>query len=489
MTEYSDKNCAQEAGLSQTRFSQTQINRSSSLSTEHAADLIPNELLHILKTEKQEHIVDHLTNLLVEAQAKLIDRLTRINWQEFHQIYQAPELSKVEAAQVISLEQRLVNNTVIETAGITAYAQGEVAVLLVAGGEGSRLGLNGPKGCFPFGPISQDSIYQKHAEKVLAISNKTDRDVPFVLMTSPSTHEATIQFFSENNFFGLNPNQVRFFQQDTVPTTDVDGKLLLKAPGQLLENPNGHGGSIDGLISSGTLDWLNKQGIKDLVYLQVDNILAPAYDPYAIGLRRQKNSDLINKVIKKISPEEKVGALVRVDSKDTIIEYSDLTPAQKLMKVNDETFLFGWGNVAAHVVSIDFITKLQSEHYTLPFHQAIKDIQAWNGAARVSTSGIKRERFFFDILALGNNVGLEISREQEFAPLKNSTGTDSIETSRALASAEYTRWLNACGVDIAKDSLVEIRPKFAATLEELKAKIDSDPSILNLCKNKEEILL
>jgi UDP-N-acetylglucosamine/UDP-N-acetylgalactosamine diphosphorylase len=484
MIDYSDRNDGPNANLSQ-----TQISRSPTLNAQSAAELIPEKLLELLKNEKQEDIVEHLTTLSVEAQSKLMSRLSQINWSEFHQIYQAPELSHVEAAQVIALEQRQIDRSSIEAIGIAAYQKGEVAVLLVAGGEGSRLGLSGPKGCFPFGPISQDSMYKKHAEKVLAISKNTGHDVPFVLMTSPSTHEPTVSFFAEQEFFGLKPSQVRFFQQDTVPTTDLTGKLLLKAPGELLENPNGHGGSIDGLFNSGTLDWLNQQGIKDLVYLQVDNVLAPAYDTYAIGLRRQNNSDMINKVIKKISPEEKVGALVQVDKKDSIIEYSDLSEEQKTMKTSDNTLLFGWGNVAAHVVSIEFITKLQHDNYTLPFHQAKKVVEAWNGEDRSKIDGIKRERFFFDILALGNNIGLEISREQEFAPLKNATGADSIESSRILASNEHKRWLKECGIDVADHVTVEIRPAFAATVDELKSRIDKDLSLRSLNKNQDKILL
>jgi UDP-N-acetylglucosamine/UDP-N-acetylgalactosamine diphosphorylase len=362
-------------------------------------------------------------------------------------------------------------------------------VLLVAGGEGSRLGLSGPKGCFAFGPVSADSLYQKHAEKVLALSRRTGKLVPFVLMTSPSTHEPTVAFFEERGFFGLEQSQVRFFQQETVPTTDVNGQLLLKNKSTLLENPNGHGGAIDGLHTSGVFAWLKQCEISDIVYLQVDNVLAPAYDPYAVGLRTVESADVITKVVSKITPEEKMGALVRVDGTDAIIEYSDLTPADKLLKAPDGSFLFGWGNVAAHVFSVAFLERLISQKIHLPYHQAIKDVEAWNGIDRAKIQGIKRERFIFDVISLGKNIGLEIDRAQEFAPLKNATGADSIESSRILTTNEFRRWFSLCGIEINDTVPIEIRPTFADSVEALAERVKGDPELRKLAQRKTSILL
>ena len=454
-------------------------------------DSISSNLIEVLQKQGQEHLLQHLQSLPTDTQTKLAARLDKINWQELRQIYKAPDLSVVEPTQVISLSDRQKFASEYIALGEAGYAAGEVAVLLVAGGEGSRLGFEGPKGCFPIGPVSRDSLYQKHAEKVLAISRWTGHSVPFILMTSPSTHEASVEFFNDKNLFGLSPTQFHIFQQETVPTTDLHGKVLLKRPGQILENPNGHGGSIDGLMSSGILNTLGRNGIKDIVYIQIDNVLAPTYDPFAVGLRRARNADLVNKVIRKTSPEEKVGALVKVHGIDSIIEYSDLTDAQKLLTNPDGSYLFGWGNVAAHVVSVDFLQRLQREHFTLPFHQAMKEVDAWSGegTATMRTKAIKHERFFFDILAKAKNIGLEIRRSEEFAPLKNREGADSISSARALISEEHGRWLRECGISVSNEALVEIRPTFASTIDELRQQCSKNSSLQELREVHDKILL
>lgn len=442
---------------------------------------IPQSLAVSLSESGTASLLKHLndTRLSPLQREALLQRLHQIHWQELHQTYKAPALDAVTPAQVTAYTERAGMKDSIQALGQTAYAQGEVGVLLVAGGDGTRLGFDRPKGCFPIGPVSEDSLYQKIAEKVLAQSVRSGHKVPFIVMTGPGTDLPTRAFFEQHKLFGLDPSQLRFFKQSTVPTTSIPDsqdrfELLFKGPGQLLESPNGHGGTIDGLIESGSLDWLLSQGIKDLVYLQVDNALAPVFDPFAVGLRRARNADMLTKVIPKVTPEEKMGALVRIGESDAIVEYSDLSTHQQHMRNPDGTLLFGWGNVAAHVFSTAFINHLNTDHLLLPYHQAHKKVQAWNGefdaaGAPVMTevAGRKSERFIFDVLALGSNVGLEMLRNEEFAPLKNREGSDSIATARKLISDEFQRWLKLCGRELPAETAVEISPLFAASLEEM----------------------
>ncbi len=452
-----------------------------------------SELLQTLAAEGQHHIVEMLkpeSELTAEQRSSLIEQLQSIDWKGFHgNVYEAPNLANVTSADAIHLEDRPAIAAKVEELGRAAYMNGEVAVLLVAGGDGSRLGFDRPKGCFPVGPVSSDSLYQKFAEKVLSISKETGHDVPFVIMTGPSTDRPTREFFAENNFFGLKPQQVIIFQQASLPTVDRDGKLLLKGPGSLLTNPNGHGGTIEGLNSSGALDQLLSRGIQDIVYLQVDNVIAPVFDPFSVGIRRFKRVDIINKVVEKVSAQEKMGAFVRADGKDCVVEYSDLKDQQKTMQTDGGKLLFGLGNVAAHIISTDFLSELRNRHFRLPYHEALKEVQAWNGEfdaegtpVRVKMQGLKREMFIFDIMPLADCLCVEVSRAQEFAPIKNGQGSDSPDTARALLSAEYHRWCKEAGVELRPDCVLEISPKFASTAEQFAAEVAKSSEIRDLLR-------
>lgn len=453
-------------------------------------------LIQTLKSEGQEHIIEMLSpssSLTAEQRSHLISQLERIDWHDIHHnLYTAPALDNVTPSDQVSLADRATLATEVEAIGRKAYENGEVAALLVAGGDGSRLGFDRPKGCYPIGPVSEESLYQKTAEKVLSASRETGRDIPLILMTGPSTHAPTVEFFNENKFFGLKPEQVIIFEQGTVPTFSREGKLLLRAPGDLLVNPNGHGGSIPGMIDSGTLDALNKLGIKDIVYIQVDNALAPIYDPFTVGLRRSREVDIVNKVVSKVTPQEKMGALVKVDNKDIVVEYSDLTDEQKVMTVPGGGYLFNLGNVAAHVLSVNFINRLRDEGFHLPYHKASKEVAAWKGDLNGGTpvlekvSGVKYETFFFDILARASCVCAEVSRSEEFAPVKSREGADSPATTRQMMDAEFHRWFSEAGIEVPPDCVIEIAPRFAATLAQFKEAVDD--SLRNRARSAKKTL-
>ena len=197
---------------------------------------------------------------------------------------------------------------------------------MVAGGEGTRLGFAGPKGLFPIGPHSGKTIYQLQAEKVLSLSRRVGREVPLLVMTSPATDAETRAVFAEHDGFGL--ADVRIFVQGTVPSVDGEGRALLARPGVLLENPDGHGGSPAALAASGELARLARAGIRHLVYIQVDNLLARVDDPVLVGLAAVEGADAVTKVLEKAHPDEKVGNLVRVGGRDRVVEYTELTPEQ-----------------------------------------------------------------------------------------------------------------------------------------------------------------
>jgi UDP-N-acetylglucosamine/UDP-N-acetylgalactosamine diphosphorylase len=382
---------------------------------------------------------------------------------------------------VVTLEERARRRAELVKAGEAAYAAGHVAVLMVAGGQGTRLGSSAPKGCFQIAPHSGKSIYQLQAEKVLSLSRRIGRPVAFLVMTSPMTDEETREFFQAHGYFGLEAAQVRFFSQGTVPSLDQQGRALLAAPGRLLENPDGHGGCFTALVKSGNLARLAKEGVKQLVYIQVDNILAPVDDAELVGLAMTENTDVITKVLEKANPDEKVGHLVSVGGADRIVEYTEVTPEQARSRNAQGELIYRWGSPAMHCWSIDFLARLDAKGYRIPLHRSSKPLKAWVDGAITEVKGWKSERFIFDLLPEAKvSIGMAIDRDAEFAPVKNANETDgkpnvdSPATTVALASAQYAAWLKAAGVKLSlpAHARIEISPLFAATKDQFLAKWD-----------------
>jgi UDP-N-acetylglucosamine/UDP-N-acetylgalactosamine diphosphorylase len=288
-------------------------------------------------------------------------------------------------------------------------------------------------------------------------------------MTSPATDAETRAFFAEHDDVGLERGQLTFFCQGTVPSLDREDRALLEAPGRLLENPDGHGGAFSALVAEGLLERLVEQGIAHLVYLQVDNVLAPVDDPLLLGLASVEAADVVTKVLEKAHPEEKVGHLVRVGGRDCIVEYTELTPEEMRLTAPDGTLVYRWGSPALHCWSVDFLAGLARAGYRLPLHRSAKPLKAWLDGAVREVAGWKYERFVFDLIPLaGRSVGMEVDRETEFAPVKNATGADSAETAVELASRQYARWLEAAGVrvELPPGARIEVSPLYAATREQ-----------------------
>jgi len=361
-----------------------------------------------------------------------------------------------------------------KTAGELALWNGEVAVLVVAGGQGTRLGFDKPKGLFPIGPVSEASLFQIHAEKVLALSWKYESEVPLLVMTSDATHTETVEFFHEEGFFGLAESQVKFFQQGTMPALDsASGKLLLEAPGKLFLSPNGHGGTLTALQDSGLLAELEASGIKHIFYFQVDNPLVKIAEPAFVGQHIESRSEVSSKVVYKENPAEKVGVLALIDGRCGIIEYSDM-PAEMLNEVADDgSVMFRVGNPAIHLFDIEFLKRVTTGRDRLGYHIAKKQVPHYDPITAMAVvptvvNALKFELFIFDALPLADRwLAVQTLREEEFAPLKNATGADSPESAKALMIAQAHRWLGLP----AGSKPVEISPLFALDAEEAKAKM------------------
>jgi UDP-N-acetylglucosamine/UDP-N-acetylgalactosamine diphosphorylase len=360
-----------------------------------------------------------------------------------------------------------------------------VAAFLVAGGQGTRLGYSGPKGKFRISPIKEKSLFQLHAEKILAMSRKYRANIPWYIMTSDTNHQETVDFFETCEYFGLNPKDVVFFSQEMIPALDANGRLILDAKDHIFTNPNGHGGSLSALKKSGALEDMRRRGIDLIFYFQVDNVLVKICDPVFLGYHVQNQAHMSTKVVAKTDPYEKVGVLGRMNGRLGVIEYSDLSDEQKEARNPDGSLKFGAGNIAIHVLNVDFVEQENQGGLRLPWHIAHKKIPYLDeNGKRIEPkepNGYKFETFVFD--ALGDaekTVILEVKREEEFSPVKNAQGVDSPATARRDMINLFGSWLEKAGVPIPRDSQnnvkgkIEISALFALDEEELIHKIDPD---------------
>ena len=429
--------------------------------------------------------------LLAEIETIDFDQLSRLIAELVERdVPAAPAPERVGPIEVFRLPQtdgeRIARRHAAEI-GAAALAAGEVAVVVVAGGSGTRLGFDGPKGTYPIGPVSAASLFQIHAEKIVARSRRHGKPLPFYVMTSPENHAVTARFFQEHDNFGL--EHVRFFVQGQMPAVDRStGEVLLAERDHLALSPDGHGGTLAALAAPGPgggpscLDEMRDRGIRTLFYYQVDNPLVEIADPAFIGIHRQTEAELSFKVIEKLAPDEKLGVVVTVDGRPQVIEYSDL-PAELAERREPEGSLQLWaGSIAVHILERGFIERLRGG-LDLPFHRAIKRVPYVNAAGvRVEpaeANAVKFERFIFDALPLARRwTMVETDRTVEFEPLKNATGPDSPATVRQRMSDLHAGWLEYAGATVPRrpDGSVpfgiEISPLFALDAAELKSKLE-----------------
>lgn len=360
-----------------------------------------------------------------------------------------------------------------ENVTLDAIGRGEVAACVLAGGQGTRLGLNGPKGCYNIGLPSAKPLFQLMCERIQRLlhlaKNKgfVDARMPLLVMTSPINDSETRSFFADNNNFGLSKDAVWFFAQGTLPCLTPDGKIILESSNVVATAPDGNGGFYPALQNSGTLARMRKEGCKYLHVFSVDNSLCRPADPTFVGLCITRGADVGNKCVWKAHPEEKVGVVAKKGGRPSVIEYSELDDENKNLRDANGKLLFGAGNICNHFYTLDFIEQKIIPNCAGLFHLAHKKIP-FAGEDGVTqkpdkNNGIKLESFIFDVFSMSQNmVVLEASRAEEFAPVKNAPGepTDSPDSARAMYSELCKRWIVAAGgkIEGPSDALLEISP-------------------------------
>ncbi|MHC4227800.1 MAG: UTP--glucose-1-phosphate uridylyltransferase, partial [Planctomycetota bacterium] len=369
--------------------------------------------------------------------------------------------------------------------GKELISNGKVAAFVVAGGQGIRLGFDGPKGNFPISPVRNRTLFQIFADSIAAVSRKYRTVCPWYIMTSRLNYDRTVEIFRSNDYYGLDEKNVFFFQQGTLPNFDPDGRILLADKNTIACSPDGHGGSLKALHQSGALEDMKKRGVEFLSYFQVDNALINIFDPLFIGLHVLDNAEMSSKAVIKTNPKEKVGNFCLIDGKVNVIEYSDLPDELAEKRNSDQSLVFQSGSIAIHIINRDFVERLNAGDFALPLHKAVKEIHHIDDQGNaVESDGIKLESFVFDALPLASNsVILQTRRSEEFAPAKNRTGVDSVETTRQMITARAADWLEWAGVTVPRkpdgsvDCLLEIAPSFALEKEDIREKLSQIPEI------------
>lgn len=368
------------------------------------------------------------------------------------------ELEPIEAERLPDYGGDAARAAQASARGDEILASGRVAALVVAGGQGTRLGFDGPKGAYPIGPVSDRSLFEIQAQKIRGLRRRTGHDLPWCVMTSSATDDATRAFFREHEFFGLPEQDVLFFCQGKIPSLDFDGRLMLAARDRIFENPDGHGGCLTALSASGVLDELADRGIDTLFYYQVDNPLVRMCDATFLGYHDEAGAEFSCKVARKTDPDEKVGILARSAGRAIVVEYTELGDADRYARDDSGELLYWAGNAAIHLLATDFVRRVADDaDRFLPFHASEKKIPYLDDAGKLvepeSPNGRKLERFVFDALAAAESICVvEAERSSEFSPVKNADGTDSPATARRDLIASYHSWLSAGGISPADSS-------------------------------------
>lgn len=453
----------------------------------------------VLQGHDQAHLLAFYESLDSAAQASLVQQLRAIDFQALDTLIERYVRNKPRIELPTDLApapyypcdagdaKRPYDAGKYRQRGERLIREGKVAAFTVAGGQGTRLGWDGPKGTYPATVVTGKPLFRVFAEQIIATQRKYGVVIPWYIMTSPMNDADTRAFFVDNNYFGLARRDVFMFPQGVLPSIDAaSGKLLLADKGEIAVNLDGHGGSIKALADSGAIQDMVGRGVEHISYFQVDNPLVKAIDPLFVGLHAaapDSSAEMSSKMVAKAYADEKVGVFCReaASGKIMVIEYSDL-PAELARQTDEQGRLrFNAGSIAIHMIGVKFVQKLTADrhHFALPYHRADKkapyiDVNTGRRVEPQQPNAVKLETFVFDAIPLADaSIVLETSRVEEFAPIKNRDGVDSPATSHQIQSDRAGAWLQRCGVPVPLrnghvEAKIEISPLTALEAEDLR---------------------
>ncbi len=393
------------------------------------------EALKKCKENGQEQLLRYYDQLKDEEKEALLDEIARTDFEIIRRAVGQAEKGKISPIKALTVEEIEDNKKKYKKIGLEAIKKGEVAAVLLAGGMGTRLGSDNPKGMYNVGITKELYIFQMVIYNLMEVVKEADTYIHLFVMTSDKNHEKTMNFFEEKEYFGYKKEYVHFFKQDMAPATDFNGKIYLEGKGKLATSPNGNGGWFGSLYNSGLDMCIHEEGIKWLNVFAVDNVLQKMADPVFVGATIDGGYVSGSKVIKKAAPDEKVGVICLEDGQPSIVEYYELT--EELMNTKDEKGepAYNFGVILNYLFKVEALEEILSK--PLPLHVVDKKIPYLNENGEeikpTEPNGHKYETLILDMIhMMKNNLPFEIIREKEFAPIKNKTGVDSVESARAL---------------------------------------------------------
>lgn len=398
------------------------------------------------KLEKygQEQVLKYYDELSEQDKDELLSQIEATDMEILDACNHKEDLVKrgvIEPLAAMELSEIEANKERFTDIGLEAIRAGKVGAVLLAGGMGTRLGSDNPKGMYNVGITHELYIFECLVNNLLDVVHQADTWIHLFVMTSDKNNEATISFMEEHAYFGYNPKYVHFFKQEMAAATDYNGKIYLEEKGKLSTSPNGNGGWFISLEKAGLLDLVHNQGIEWINVFAVDNVLQRIADPCFVGATIDKKCVVGAKVVRKAAPDEKVGAMCLEDGKPSIVEYYDMT--EELMNAKNEKGepAYNFGVILNYLFYVPDLEKMMS---SLPLHIVEKKIPYLDENGSLvkpeSPNGYKYENLVLDMIhQLDSCLPYEVVREREFAPIKNKTGVDSVESARALLEKNGVR--------------------------------------------------
>lgn len=406
----------------------------------------------MLKKYNQEHLLRYESELTSEEKQQLHTQIESIDFELIHEIYKNKgnhehhKESDIQPIKGVKLSEDQKES--YWTIGLEAIKSNKVGVVLMAGGQGTRLGHTGPKGTYDIGLPSGKSLFELQCDKLSRLHSLTQTYIHWYIMTSDDNHQETVNHFNEHNYFEYPKKYIHFFKQDRLPLILEDGAIAMKSNYEINLAANGNGGVFSSLKSNGLFEHMSENDIEYVYLYGVDNAIAKVADPIFIGFAKETGLDIVNKAVEKKSPEEKVGVFCYRDGKPGIVEYSELNDEQRYQRDADGSLSLKYGNIVSHIFKLDFLKACANK--ALPYHTAHKKVAYYNGKLIQPTepNGFKFELFLFDVFKYVNDMGvLSVNRADEFTPVKNKEGHDSPKEAVDAILKLHKKWIDEAKKD------------------------------------------
>lgn len=399
--------------------------------------MIKDNLRNTLIKHGQKHLIKRIEMLSDNEQAELSKKIDDIDWSfmDYLSTNDKKAQGDIQPMNAMSISDIDRHREHFSDVGIQAISDGRLCLLLLAGGQGTRLGYDKPKGCFNMGIDRELYIFQLLIEHTLDVVKMADTWIHMYIMTSDINYKETVLFFKKHDYFGYNQEFIHFFVQELNPATDFDGKILMSSASTLAMSPNGNGGWFSSMKKAGLLDYIFNSSIEWINVFSVDNVLQRIADPVFLGATIESKKMCGAKVVRKAAPDERVGAICTEDGKPHIIEYYELSEAMMNQKNSDGTLAYGFGVILNYLFPISRLKSTLGNK--MPLHVVKKAISYVDDTGKLvlpnEPNGLKFETLALDLIhEMDDCLVFEIDRNTEFAPVKNKSGVDSIDTARKL---------------------------------------------------------